>query len=140
MHLVYVDGRVNSFLVFQYSINQNTFYSKIMLVFIHQFIRFCISIWIFFSLNKWATILLYSRLFDLHLSFLIYFCYFQLAFRSVQTTLASVKSQMKRILCMPEDISHNAPAKEVDNVILTYLRKTVDQFDLSANLTVGISF
>jgi hypothetical protein len=68
----------------------------------------------------------------------------QLAFRSVQRSLADTRNRIRQLLCMPQPDSKtrfsNEPiVRELEDTIGVYLRKSVERYDIEKNMEVSIS-
>ena len=68
--------------------------------------------------------------------------YFQLSFRSVQSTVETKRDQVRRILQLPPSSSSSSSetetsaAREMETAVTAYLRRATDTFDLSKNVEV----
>ena len=64
---------------------------------------------------------------------------FQLAFRSIQHTLADTRTQVRQLLCLPASDAkvHEPAACHVEDAISIYLRKSVSKYDTSKNIKVS---
>lgn len=60
----------------------------------------------------------------------------QLGFRSVQSGVAEIKTQVRRLLQVPPQ-STEPRVKELETSIGDYLKSTVDAFDVSKNVEVS---
>lgn len=68
------------------------------------------------------------------LPFQLYSFLLQLAFRSTQALLQQKKEQVKQLLF--NHTPSNPSQTELETAITTYLRRTVDSFDISSCITV----